>query len=145
MNVCLLIVDDEEQIRQMLSRHFRLMGFDVLTAFDGQNAIEVIESNKVDIVISDILMPNQSGIDLLRHIKENRQLIHVIMISGYVCLENALTCMRLGAQTIIFKPIEEMIELEDAVNTAVNHIQHWFDVLKNLQSRKPGMVGHESR
>lgn len=145
MNVSLLIVDDEEQIRQMLLRHFRLMGFDVLTACDGEDAIEVIENNKVDIVISDILMPNKSGLDMLRYIKQNSQLIHVIMISGYVCLENALTCMRLGAQTIIFKPLEELTELENAVDMAVKQIQHWFGVLKDLQSRKPGMVDHESR
>ncbi|MAX24266.1 MAG: hypothetical protein CMJ19_07160 [Phycisphaeraceae bacterium] len=145
MNISLLIVDDEEQIRQMLCRHFRLMGYEVHMAQDGANAIEVLESVKIDIVISDILMPNKTGIDLLRYIKQNSQMIHVIMISGYVCLENAMTCMRLGAQTIIFKPLEEMTELENAVNRAVENIHHWLKVLKELQSRKPGMVGHDSR
>ncbi|MFG0250781.1 MAG: response regulator, partial [Phycisphaeraceae bacterium JB051] len=61
MNISLLIVDDEEQIRQMLCRHFRLLGYEVHMAHDGANAIEVLESVKIDIVISDILMPNKTG------------------------------------------------------------------------------------
>lgn len=145
MNVTLLIVDDEEQIRQMLCRHFRLLGFDVHTACDGRHAIEIFESTKIDIIISDILMPNMTGMDMLRHIKHISPMTHVIMISGYVCLDNAMTCMRHGAQTIIFKPLQDLSELENAVNRSVEDIQHWLDVLKDLQSRKPGMVGHDAR
>ena len=145
MKVSLLIVDDEEQIRQMLSRHFRLLGFDVHLAYDGQDAIEVIEKQKIDIVISDILMPNKTGLDLLQYIKHNSQLIHVIMITGYVCLESAMNCMRRGAQTIIFKPLEDMTVLETAVSNAVEKIHHWINILQELQAQKPGMVGHGSK
>tara|TARA_Y100000589_G_scaffold275793_1_gene270021 strand:- start:6489 stop:6926 length:438 start_codon:yes stop_codon:yes gene_type:complete len=145
VNVSLLIVDDEEQIRQMLARHFRLLGYDVHTACDGQDAIDVFESMKIDIIISDILMPNMKGTDMLRHIKRSSPMTHVIMISGYVCLDNAMCCMRNGAQTIIFKPLEDMTELENAVLRAVEDIQHWLKVLKQLQSQKPGMVGHDTK
>ena len=53
--------------------------------------------------------------------------------------------MRNGAQTIIFKPLEDMTELENAVLRAVEDIQHWLKVLKQLQSQKPGMVGHDTK
>ena len=62
---------------------------------------------------------------------------HCIMITGYVTMENVLCCMRLGADTCIFKPLEDMKELENAVNMAVERLKHWQIKLKTLIKMKP--------
>ncbi len=137
MKVHLLIVDDESEIRDMLERHFRFIGFEVTQASNGAEAVRVLENKKIDIVISDIMMPVMTGIELLRTIHCDFPMVHAIMITGYVTLDNALACMRLGADTLIFKPLADLSELEDAVQKAVESIQHWVHLLKQLQSMRP--------
>jgi CheY-like chemotaxis protein len=137
MKVRLLIVDDESEIREMVQRHFRFLGFDVDVAEDGAQALQFMAGARYDIVISDIMMPVMNGTEMLREIRRQSPMTHVIMMTGYVTMDNALTCMRLGADTLIFKPLEEMGQLEQAVADAVKHIGHWLDLLKQLQSMKP--------
>lgn len=129
----ILIVDDESDIRDALSRHFRFLEYDVDTAANGAEAQQKLEARKIDIVISDIMMPEVDGIDLLRHIRKEYPMAHVIMMTGYVTQENILACMRLGAQICIFKPIEDMAELEEHVKIAEDALQRWKDVFVKLR------------
>lgn len=137
MKVKILVVDDEPGIREMLQRHFRFLGFEVDTAENGKIALEHLERERFDVVISDIMMPEMTGPEMLRKIRGEYPMVHVIMMTGYVTMDNALACMRLGADTLIFKPLEDLEELERAVENAVVHINHWLDLLKKLQSLKP--------
>ena len=137
MKVRILVVDDEAEICDMLTRHFRFLGYDAVSASNGQKALEIIQSNPPSIVISDIKMPVMDGTELLRTLRQEYPMIHVIMITGYVTLDNALTCMRLGADTLVFKPLEDLRELENAVERAVSSITHWLDLLKELRAMKP--------
>lgn len=132
----ILVVDDENEIRDMLSRHFRFIGYEVNTAANGQEALEILEKERTDIVISDIMMPVMGGIEMLDTIRQQYPMVHVIMITGYVTLENALACMRLGADTCIFKPLEDLAELEEAVSKAVSSLQNWLDILQQLTAMK---------
>lgn len=132
----LLIVDDEEHIRDMLSRHFRFLEYDVITAGNGAEALEKLEKSKFDVVISDIVMPGFSGVELLRVLRDQYPMISTIMITGYITLENALACMRLGADTCIFKPLEELSELEDAVASAMYRLKSWHRKLLELKGMK---------
>lgn len=141
MPIHLLVVDDEEQIRDMLSRHFRYLGFDVQTAENGQDALDKMSQWKTDIVISDIRMPVMDGAELCKRIRTDYPMTRVIMITGYVTLENALACMRRGADRCIFKPIEDLTELESAVNKSVETVSYWLDVLKELAGQKEAMNG----
>lgn len=137
MKVRILVVDDEAEIRQMIQRHFRFLGFDVETAENGRIALEVMSNSRFDVVISDIMMPEMTGPEMLREIRSQYPMVHVIMMTGYVTMDNALTCMRLGADTLVFKPLEDLDQLEKAVSQAVAHIRHWLDLLKQLQTMKP--------
>jgi DNA-binding NtrC family response regulator len=128
----ILVVDDEINIQKMIQRYFRLKGYEVDTASNGKIAIDILESKRYDVVISDIKMPVMDGTDLLREIKAQSPMTHVIMISGYATLNNALTCMRLGALTCIFKPIEDMKELEEAVSDAIKYLTRWEEKFKIL-------------
>ncbi len=133
----LLIVDDEEENRNMLSRHFRFEGYNVVTAIDGLDALTKLEDNRFDVIISDIMMPNMNGIELLKEIRDHYPMIHVIMITAYVSLENGLAAMRYGADTIIFKPIKDLQILNKSVREAAAKLDEWMAILKELHSLKP--------
>ena len=137
MKVRILIVDDEVEICEMLSRHFRYIGYDVETANDGRQAMEKLAESIFQVVISDIVMPKMDGVELLRTIGKQFPMIHVVMITGYVTLDNALSCMRLGADTCVFKPLEDLTELEDAVTNAVSALKLWQKKLKMLRTMNP--------
>ena len=137
MKVRILVVDDEPGIREMVQRHFRFLGFEVGTAENGRAALDMMAGERYDIVISDIMMPEMTGPEMLQEIRSHYPMVHVIMMTGYVTMSNALACMRLGADTLIFKPLEDLEEVERAVEKAVEHINHWLDLLKQLQSMKP--------
>lgn len=141
MKARLLIVDDEAEIREMLSRHFRYLGFQVDTAADGVEAMEKLAQARTEVVISDIVMPNMDGVELLRAIQKQYPMLHTIMITGYVTMENALACMRHGADTCVFKPLEDLTELEEAVDSAVNRLKRWQEKLKMLQTMNPAVSG----
>ncbi len=138
MNARLLIVDDEEEIRDMLSRHFRFQDIHVQTARNGKEALETMEKDRVDVVISDIKMPEMDGIQLLRELRRQYPMVHTIMITGYVTQENILACMRHGADNCVFKPLDEnLTELDASIRKAVESINNWQNKLRKLRSIKP--------
>jgi DNA-binding NtrC family response regulator len=138
MKASILIVDDEQEIRDMLSRHYRFMGYRILTAGSVDEAIAILNSEVVQIVISDIMMPGKSGTELLSVIHDSFPMIRVIMITGFVTLENALACMRKGADTCIFKPLGELEELDEAVERVCGWHSRWKEKLHSLQKMKTG-------
>lgn len=132
----ILIVDDEAPIRDSLARHLRLKGYETDTAENGISALEKMEATSFQVVISDIMMPGMNGIDMLKRIRREFPMTRVIMITGYVSLENALSCLRYNADTCIFKPIEDLGELDRAVELALKYLEHWkkkLAVLKNME------------
>ena len=137
MKARILIVDDEPEIREMLSRHFRFDGYDVETASDGNNALTILEQQRVDVVVSDIMMPGMNGIELLRQIRKEYPMVHTIMITGYIEQENILTCMRLGAVTCVFKPLNDLSELNDAIKWSIAAVNRWRNKLLQLKNMKP--------
>ena len=138
MKACILIVDDEAEIRNMLSRHFKFQGYDVETAGTVDEALGVLNRKMIQVVISDIMMPGKTGIELLAMIHDNFPMIRVIMITGYVTLDNALACMRKGADTCIFKPLGDLDELDEAVERVYDWHIRWQEKLHSLQKMKTG-------
>jgi len=104
----------------------------VLTAQNGVEALELLSTNRVDVVVSDIKMPVMDGVQLLRELRESYPMIRPIMITGYVTLANALSCLRFGASTCLFKPLEDLEELDRAVEDAISHTERWTRVLREL-------------
>ena len=136
MSFNLLIVDDEKDIRDMLARHFKLVDYEVFTAGNGKEAIEILNKRRIDAVISDIMMPEMDGIQLLEYIHQEAPMCDAIMITGYVNLENALSCMRLGAEDFVFKPLEDLTEIEQAVERLVAKKKNWQLKLRELRGMK---------
>jgi len=138
----LLIVDDEVEIREMLSRHFQFLGYDTAVAANGREALDYLDENKIDVVITDIMMPVMDGVTLLKTIRKEFPMIQVIMITGYVSLDNALSCMRAQATTCVFKPLEDLAELEEAVEAAFKTIETWKQKFKELRGMKISAEGN---
>ena len=132
----ILIVDDEEEIRKTLSRHFRFDGYDVDTAANGLEALGILNQKRMEVVITDIMMPKMNGIQLLREIRNQYPMIHTIVITGYVTMENLLAAWRQGADTCIFKPFNDLKEMEAAVTGAVENLRTWQQKLRELQGMK---------
>lgn len=136
MKSSLMIVDDEAEIREALSRHFDFLGYDIVLASNGVEAYDALDEYQIDVVVSDILMPEMNGVDLLRKIHKEYPMIHVIMITGYVTQENVLACMRHGADRCVFKPWETLSELETAVERAFESVRDWRTKLHKLHHMK---------
>src|SRR5512138_2161124 len=102
----ILVVDDERSMRELLAIVLRREGYEVMIADNGRAAIELIEREPVDILISDIKMPDLSGVEVLRAAKKVDQDILGIMITAFASTETAVEAMRLGACDYLSKPFD---------------------------------------
>jgi two-component system, NtrC family, response regulator PilR len=102
----ILVVDDERSMRELLAIVLRREGYEVLLAENGRAAIDLLEREPVDILISDIKMPDLSGVDVLRAAKKIDQDILGIMITAFASTETAVEAMRLGACDYLSKPFD---------------------------------------
>ncbi len=102
----ILIIEDEESIRRVLRKVLMEedSSYNIIEAFDGNQAIEMVKKNKIDLILCDIKMPKKDGIEVLNFLIKDYQEIPVIMISGHGDLETAVESMRLGAFDYISKP-----------------------------------------
>lgn len=107
----MLVVDDEAGMRQLLESAFRDRGFNVSTASNGDVAIELIQTQSFDIVITDLRMPGRDGLGVLRAAREFSPDTSVIIVTAYGSIETAVEAMRLGAHDFIAKPFK-LAEIE---------------------------------
>lgn len=118
----LLIVDDEEDVREFAANFFRKRKIEVLTATGGQEALDSIDKQKPDLVLLDIKMDRMDGIQALERIKQKDKNIKVIMVTGKKPEEEESfnRCNQLGALAYIHKPLE-LDELEKIVLKELLH------------------------
>jgi two-component system, OmpR family, response regulator CpxR len=112
MNIKVLLVDDEEQFVEVLAERLETRGFQVNTAFNGDEAITFVDEHDVDVVILDVQMPGRDGIETLQEIKRMRPITEVIMLTGHATVETAIQGMKLGAYDYLMKPTDtaELVE-----------------------------------
>ena len=100
----ILIVDDEPSMREMLKIVLRRDGYDVAVAANGTQAIDILKRERVDLLLSDIRMPDLSGVDVLRAAKEANRDVVAFMMTAYASTDTAVEAMRLGAADYFTKP-----------------------------------------
>jgi diguanylate cyclase (GGDEF)-like protein len=115
----LLLVDDEPEIREILGELLTDEGFDVTLAEDGIAALECFLRDDFDLVISDVRMPNKTGIELLKDIQQGPKSADVIILTGQSDESTAIDCLRAGAYDYLLKPIEDLDILLSSVNRAL--------------------------
>lgn len=107
-----LIVDDDQGIRETLSELIEELGYETFSAEDGLCALDQLENGPYLCVLTDIMMPNMTGLELIQKIKARDVSIPIIVITGYASLEIAIDAMKYGASDFISKPFKvKQIEL----------------------------------
>ncbi len=118
---CILVVDDAPDTIEVLSRNLRSKGFTVLSASSVHDAVRILDSSPVDLVITDYRMPKVSGLDLVKHVRGNFKNTEIIMITGYPSIEGAVEAVKTGAEEYLVKPFTDD-ELFQAVQIALDKL-----------------------
>lgn len=106
-----LVVDDMPANRLVFERHLELLGHHVLTAEDGRQALEIVRTQAVDLVLLDLMMPVMNGYEALSEIKSDLATAHlpVVIISALNDVESVARCVTLGADDFLFKPVDRLL------------------------------------
>jgi CheY-like chemotaxis protein len=102
----ILVVDDEEALRVVLSAELEGEGYQVTSASDGQEAINILTTKEFDLILLDIKMPNVDGFEVLKFVKERWPQTKVVMLTGFADLKNAIESKKLGAEDFVSKPYD---------------------------------------
>jgi DNA-binding NtrC family response regulator len=102
----ILVVDDEDALRTVLSTELTSAGYEVGTATDGDEAIAEVQNKKFNLILLDIKMNRVDGFEVLKFVKKNYPSIKVIMLTGFADLKNAIESKKLGAEDFVSKPYD---------------------------------------
>ncbi|MCB9556606.1 MAG: sigma-54-dependent Fis family transcriptional regulator [Deltaproteobacteria bacterium] len=117
----ILAVDDSQSTLEIIDRNLSAADYTVLTANCVTDAITTLERTDVDLVVTDIRMPRISGLDLVRHVRQNHKRAQILVITGYPNVDGAVTALKDGALDYIRKPFTEE-ELLQAVQRAIDRL-----------------------
>jgi DNA-binding NtrC family response regulator len=113
----LLIAEDEKNLGFVLQRELARLGHQVTLVHDGEAAVRAAQDNEFDVALLDIMMPNRSGLEVLRELRDLEQPPEVLMMTGHATVETALQAMKMGAYDYLTKPCH-ISELEAILNKA---------------------------
>ena len=114
----LLIVEDEDTLCESLKRVFTRDGYEVDVASSAESALELLGERSYDLIITDIVLPGISGIELLRRYKKQKPLQKVVIMTAYANLETAVEALRAGAVDYVTKPLTHE-EIKRVVREAI--------------------------
>jgi DNA-binding NtrC family response regulator len=146
----ILIVEDDEIFLRPLQRTLEVSGYDVLVVSSGEDAIDVLKNEDVDLVLTDKRLPGIDGVELVRRIKADHGSVAVVVMTAYGTIGSAVEAMRLGAEDYLVKPFEaaevlmvlrraiEFQELKTANRATIRKNQERF-TLKNIVARSAEM------
>lgn len=140
-----MIVDDEQNVRQLLSKVLKKEGYNTYTACDGKEGLELLQNTGIDIIISDIRMPNMDGIEFLHKVKDIDPGIGFILITAFATTETAIDALKSGAQDYVTKPfdISEIVTAVKKVAAALEPGDSYIDSGRSedtkTQSKSPKM------
>jgi serine phosphatase RsbU (regulator of sigma subunit) len=144
----ILIVDDNADNRELLSRILSKQGLPTVMAANGQEALDRLRTGPFDLILLDIMMPVMGGIDTLIHLKADETLRHipVIVVSALDDVDNVVKCIELGAEDYLFKPVNKVIlnarvsaslekkRLRDQEQTYIQHVKQELELGRQIQA-----------
>ncbi|MDD5035419.1 MAG: sigma-54 dependent transcriptional regulator [Methylococcaceae bacterium] len=131
-----MIVDDEAKMQRILEIMLTQMGHTPLLANNGREALELIQTTSVDLVISDLQMPLMNGLDLLKNLREQNKDIPCIIVTAYGTVETAVEAMKHGACDYIIRPFDvNAVELAITRALALKHIQRENSYLREEMAK----------
>ncbi len=128
----ILVVDDEERNREFLKELLEVEGFDIETAKDGQEAIEILENMDFDMILTDLKMPRADGLAVLEGLQRINPQTVAVVFTGYGSIDTAVKAMRLGAYDYITKPLK----IEEIMIVIQRALEHRKLALENAMLRR---------
>ena len=129
-----LVVDDSIETVELIKRNLDGAGYQVYTANHVQGAVSILDSVVIDLVITDLKMPDQSGLQLIRHVMENFKGIGVLVITGFPSIQGAVESIKIGADEYVVKPFTDE-ELFKAIERVLSKT-------KSTKKREPSKLTH---
>ena len=120
-NFRILVVDDAADAREIIQTQLEEEGYKVRTSANVEQALHVLENDTFDVIITDLRMPRTSGLDLVRHVRQNLDDVEVMMITGYPSIEGAVEAVKTGAEHYLAKPFTDR-ELLSAVRAIIEKL-----------------------
>jgi DNA-binding NtrC family response regulator len=117
----ILVIDDEAAIRESLEVLLTLEGYAVTLAADGEEGMKILDQDSFDLLLLDLALPGQSGLELLPQIKERHPELPVIMITAYGTVDNVVDAVRAGAENFVQKPWDNEKLLADIRSAVARH------------------------
>jgi len=117
----LLVIDDNVNTLQIINRNLTHEGYKVIASSNAQEATSILEKNDIDLVITDFKMPKTSGLDIVKHVRENYNDIGIMMITGYPSIEGAVEAVKKGAEEYLVKPFTDS-ELSSIVQRVLEKV-----------------------
>ena len=118
----ILVIDDDVLLQRMLKQTLHLLGHEVTQAFDGKQGVRLCEQSPPDLVLTDIIMPDQDGLQTIRHLRRACPDVKIIAMSGgsqfWPEIDALPFASRFGARQVLYKPFGHG-QLEAAINEAV--------------------------
>ena len=139
----ILVVDDEGAIRYSISKTLQRLGYQVHTAESGELALEMMQRQEYDVVLTDIRMPGLTGVELLARIREQAPDAVVILLTGYASLETAIESLRLGAHDYLVKPSSSQ-DIRDSVAEGLErarNLRHRRQLLSAIRENIEELAG----
>lgn len=130
----ILLVDDELDFTENMSRLLKSRGYEVSAANNGEDAIQSLENEKFDMMVLDLKMPGMDGITTLKEIKRLELFIETLILTGHGAIDTALEAIRLGAYDYLTKPceIDELTEKVESIWKKINGNGKKESVLRKL-------------
>lgn len=139
----ILVIDDEEPILKLSEEILSKSNYEVKTALDGREGLNLFNVEKFDLILTDIKMPNIDGLDVVKHVRAGNKEIPIIIFTGHGTLDVAIDSLKLGAQGFILKPftpLELRVAVEDALektrllseNIRMRALMPLFEVSKEI-------------
>jgi two-component system response regulator AtoC len=139
-----LVVDDEEPIRNVLQRMLESSGYTVETAIDGQDALYKLALGDVGIVLLDIIMPNMSGTDVLKKLSNDINKYCILMITAVTDRQTAIDSLKMGAMDYITKPFDQE-EVREKMTKAIEKHNRIIFEKKRYEQLQANVVGQTER
>ena len=142
-----LVVDDDPNTLEVLQRNLAQEGFRIYSAKSVQEALEILQRTPVDLVITDYKMPKVTGMDLIKHVRDNYKNIEVMMITGFATIQGAVEAIKTGAEEYLTKPFTAD-ELLNAVQRSLEklHLRRaGREEVRIVYKAPAGILGKSSR
>jgi two-component system response regulator HydG len=149
MDANILIIDDEKDQADAIAESLRKVGYTCSTSVSGNNVLDIIRRDGIDVVVTDLVMQEIDGMEILKKTKENSPETEVILITGHGSVETAVTAMQKGAATYLLKPINinHLRAVVDKVVEKQNIVRSNIELHKQLEEKFgfAGIIGNSQQ